>query len=201
MRTQVVRLCAVVVSSFVIGQATAEDFAYCMVCHGATGNGNIAIRAPKIAGMEPWYIARQLESFANGIRGGHPEDRSGQEMQPIGVRLERENTVDAAVRFARSLKPEEVAPTIHGDPERGRALYVTCGGCHGARAEGNSTLQAPALASRSDWYLVKQLENYRLGLRGADPRDEYGTQMRAIALTLPDEQASVDVIAYINALK
>jgi cytochrome c553 len=201
MRTQVVRLYALLASIFSIGQVGAEDFAYCMVCHGATGNGNIAIRAPKIAGMEPWYIARQLESFANGIRGGHPEDRSGQEMKPIGVRLKQENTVDAAVRFARSLKAEEVAPTIHGDSERGRALYVTCSGCHGARGEGSSALQAPALASRSDWYLVKQLENYRLGLRGVDPRDEYGAQMRAVALALPDEQASADVVAYINTMR
>jgi cytochrome c553 len=201
MRTQVVRLCALLASIFSIGQVAAEDFAYCTVCHGATGNGNIAIRAPKIAGMEPWYIARQLESFANGIRGGHPEDRSGQEMKPIGVRLQQERALDAAVRFARSLKPEEVALTIHGDTERGKALYATCSGCHGARAEGNSTLQAPALASRSDWYLVKQLENYRLGLRGADPRDIHGGQMRAVALTLPDERASVDVISYINTLE
>lgn len=201
MRAQVVRLCALLASIFSIGQVGAEDFAYCMVCHGATGNGNIAIRAPKIAGMEPWYIARQLDSFANGIRGGHPEDRSGQEMKPIGVRLKQEHTIDAAVRFARSLKPEEVAPTIHGDTERGKALYAACSGCHGARAEGNSALQAPALGSRSDWYLVKQLENYRLGLRGVDPRDEHGAQMRAVALALPDEQASVDVIAYINTLK
>jgi hypothetical protein len=49
--------------------------------------------------------------------------------------------------------------------------------------------------------LVKQLENYRLGLRGVDPRDEYGAQMRAVALALPDEQASADVVAYINTMR
>jgi cytochrome c553 len=31
--------------------AIADDFTFCTVCHGAEGNGNVAINAPKIAGM------------------------------------------------------------------------------------------------------------------------------------------------------
>jgi cytochrome c553 len=74
-------------------------------------------------------------------------------------------------------------------------------GCHGARGEGNAALQSPALAARSDWYLATQLTNYRTGLRGADERDSYGAQMRAIAATLADDKAITDVVAYITTLK
>ena len=57
------------------------------------------------------------------------------------------------------------------------------------------------LAARSDWYLVTQLSNYKQGLRGADERDTFGAQMRAVAITLADDQAIHDVVAYINTLK
>ena len=81
-----------------------------------------------------------------------------------------------------------------------RTLYAGCVACHGAKGEGNA-VQAPALAARSDWYLVTQLANYQKGLRGTDARDTYGAQMRAIVSTLPDEKAITDVVAYINTLK
>lgn len=181
-------------------QSLASDFDYCLLCHGATGNGNVAIRAPKIAGLEPWYVARQLEAFAAGLRGAHTEDAAGQEMRAIGVRLRDEGGIDAAVRFVASLPAKNVAPTITADIERGRELYSTCIACHGERGEGKTSVQAPALASRSDWYLIAQLQNYKHGVRGAHSQDTYGAQMRSIVAALPDDRAIVDVVAYINTL-
>ena len=69
------------------------------------------------------------------------------------------------------------------------------------RLRANQALHAPALAGRTDWYLVTQLRNYRAGLRGADPADSSGQQMRAMAATLPDEAAVNDVVAYIDTLR
>jgi cytochrome c oxidase subunit 2 len=178
----------------------AEHFDYCILCHGANGNGNAAIQAPRIAGLEPWYVRRQLEAFAAGIRGTHPSDASGLEMAPVGVRLKQEQMFDAAVKFIGSLRPSKPPATVIGDAEKGRQVYAACSACHGAKGEGNSVLQAPALAARTDWYLVRQLNNYRHGLRGAHPQDTYGAQMRAVAATLPDEQAVTDVVAFINTL-
>ena len=39
------------------------------------------------------------------------------------------------------------------------------------------------------------------GIRGATEPEGPGTQMQAIASTLPDEQAASDVVAYINTLR
>ena len=54
-----------------IGNATAGAAAYgiCAACHGAQGEGNQALSAPKIAGQEDWYIRRQIANYQNGVRG------------------------------------------------------------------------------------------------------------------------------------
>jgi cytochrome c553 len=196
------RIALGVAFALMIGSAGAgNDFDYCLLCHGANANGNFGIRAPKISGMEPWYLARQLENFAAGVRGAPADDASGHEMGPVGGRLKNERTLDAAVQFIGKLESKRPAVTMTGDTAHGKELYESCVACHGARGEGNSALQAPALASRSDWYIATQLVNYQKGLRGADERDTYGAQMRAIVATLPDEKAITDVVAYINTLK
>jgi cytochrome c oxidase subunit II len=192
---------AVMVSAALAGGASAENkFDYCLLCHGAAANGNAGILAPKLSGMEPWYLARQLENFAAGVRGTPGGDASGHEMGPVGLRVKQEGTLQDAVAFIGSLPSKKPAATIAGDTRHGKQLYAACAACHGAKAEGNASLQSPALAARSDWYLVTQLRNFRDGLRGADARDTYGAQMRAIVTSLPDDQAITDVVAYINTL-
>jgi cytochrome c oxidase subunit 2 len=201
MRRRAWKIAALAVSALMCVVAKAENaFDFCLLCHGDNANGNYGIRAPKLSGMEPWYLARQLENFAAGIRGTQAEDASGHEMMPVGLRLKQENTLAAAVAWVATLKPKKPVPTITGDTSHGKQLYQTCAACHGDKAQGNAQLQAPALAARSDWYLVTQLRNYKLGLRGADERDTAGAQMRAISSTLPDDKAITDVVAYINTL-
>lgn len=194
-------IAAAVALAFLTSANAGNDFDYCLLCHGANANGNYGIQAPKLSGMEPWYLARQLENFATGVRGVTPEDAAGHEMRPVGWRVKTEGTLEAAVKFIGTLESARPAPTVSGDVAHGKTLYTTCVACHGAKGEGNQTLQAPALAARSDWYLVTQLVNYQKGLRGADARDTLGAQMRAIVSTLPDQKAIVDVVAYINTLK
>lgn len=192
---------AALAALFVAAGASAENsFDYCLLCHGDNANGNYGIRAPKLSGMEPWYLKRQLENFAEGVRGSPAEDFPGHEMRVVGIRLKEEKMLAAAVAYIGTLQPKKPAPTVTGDTARGRRLYQACAACHGAKAEGNAQIQAPALAARSDWYLVTQLRNYQRGLRGADERDTLGAQMRAISSTLPDDQAITDVVAYINTL-
>ncbi len=87
-----------------------------------------------------------------------------------------------------------------GDAERGKTLYATCGACHGANGEGLEALNAPKLAGQEEWYVIRQLENFKNGVRGNNPRDTYGMQMAPMAQTLVDAQAMQDVAAYIKTL-
>jgi len=195
------RTAAVLTALLSTAAIAGNPYDYCLLCHGANANGNYGIRAPKLSGMEAWYLTRQLENFASGARGTAGDDESGHEMGPVGLRLKEEGNLEAAVQFITALDSKRPAHTVQGDVAKGKKLYAACAACHGAKGEGNATLQSPALAARSDWYLVTQLRNYKNGLRGADERDTYGAQMRAIAQTLPDDKALNDVVAYINTLK
>jgi cytochrome c553 len=193
-----------IIGAFAMFNAAAaidDELAYCTVCHGANGNGNLAIRAPKIAGLEPWYLQRQLEAFRAGIRGKHADDVAGQEMQPVGVRLRTDAEIARVLKYIATFEPKTPPATIKGDIERGRAIYQSCAGCHGHRGDGNQTIGAPALAARTDWYLLTQLVNYASGVRGTDPRDTYGAQMSAAVSSLHNSQDMHDVIAYINTLR
>jgi len=83
------------------------------------------------------------------------------------------------------------------DAARGKTLYAGCVACHGESGAGNETLQAPALAGLDAVYLMRQLHNFKAGIRGADVADTAGAQMRASAALLADEAAMTDVTAYI----
>ena len=87
-----------------------------------------------------------------------------------------------------------------GDPARGKTLYATCGACHGANGEGMQALNAPSLAGQEEWYVIRQLQNFKNGIRGTNPKDTFGMQMAPMAQTLPDDQAMEDVAAYISSL-
>ena len=83
----------------------------------------------------------------------------------------------------------------------GQQVYATCAACHGARAEGNPGVGAPALAGQQVAYLQRQLMNFRSGLRGSHKDDTYGAQMRAASqVALRDEKAIAAVATYIAAL-
>ena len=180
--------------------AAENNFEYCTVCHGANGNGNAAIRAPRIAGMEPWYLKSQFVAFRSGWRGAAAEDAPGNEMRPVAQALSLEQ-IDQAIAYVSKFEARSPSPTISGDSGRGKMLYGRCVACHGAKAEGNEKLHAPALAMRTDWYLVAQIMNYRRGLRGAEHADVNGQQMRSISIGLPDDEAARDVVSYIESLR
>ena len=177
----------------------ADEFVYCTVCHGVQLMGNSMIKAPRLSGMESWYVENQLRAFKNGWRGKHERDVVGMEMQPMAAALTEEQIkeVSAFVAATRSDHPPE---TINGDADRGKAHYSTCAACHGVNGEGNIALGSPALTGQNDWYLVRQLKHFRDGTRGGQPGDTYGMQMRASAGLLSDDEAILDVVKYISTL-
>ena len=87
-----------------------------------------------------------------------------------------------------------------GDVAAGKTLYAPCAVCHGLQAEGNEELRAPKLAGQADWYLTRQLQNFKAGIRGADKMDTYGQQMAPMAATLVDDNAIANVVAFVKSL-
>jgi cytochrome c553 len=178
-----------------------ELYALCAQCHGERGEGNAAFLAPAIAGLDRWYVEAQLEKFRSGLRGGHPDDVGGLRMRPMSRWLAGPEAVKDVAAYVASLPPADPAPTLAGDPARGAQTYTLCVACHLPGGTGSEPLNAPPLVHASDWYLVRQLQNYKAGIRGARPEDATGALMRPMAMTLADEQAIQDVVAYIMTLR
>lgn len=176
-------------------------YAVCAACHGQNGEGNVAMNAPKLAGQEGWYIKRQLAAYKAGQRGTAAGDMYGMQMRPMAMAVGDPTAEDNLVAYIGSLPANAPTATVSGDAAAGKALYAVCAACHGQNGEGNQQLGGPKLAGQDDWYLVRQIKNYNANLRGYDPKDTYGMQMRPMAATLSTDKAINDVVAYINTLK
>jgi cytochrome c oxidase subunit 2 len=189
-----------------VGNATAGQsmYAVCSACHGAQGEGNPqeGINAPKLAGLDSWYIRRQLLNYQTGVRGTAVGDRNGPRMVPMAQVVADPATRENVLAYIATL-PNTPAPitTSGGDVDRGRALYFTCSTCHGTEGQGRWGTNAPRLAGMSDWYLEEQLNYFKSGVRGGHPDDIYGDQMNLVANVLVGENAIKDVVAYINTLR
>jgi cytochrome c oxidase subunit 2 len=178
----------------------AAQYAVCAACHGPQGAGIQALNAPKIAGQSDWYLKRQIMSYKNGLRGVHEDDTIGRAMVGMVATLANEAAVDNVVAHVQTLPDNPAAATIEGDVQHGEKLYAVCAYCHGDDGLGRQALNAPRIAGSSDWYLARQLKNFKSGVRGAHPADFYGFQMGLMGQILHDEQAVHDIVAYINTL-
>jgi cytochrome c oxidase subunit 2 len=181
----------------VAGQA---HYAVCSACHGAQGEGNKAVNAPKLAGQEWTYLERQLHNYKKGIRGSAEGDTLGQQMAGMVATLPDDKAVRDVVAYIGTLPDERPQATVTGDPNRGKSFYTTCQYCHGPEGQGYWTMNAPRLSGMSDWYMADQLRKFRDGTRGSHPRDLYGKQMAMMADLFHNEQALIDLVAYLNEL-
>ena len=187
----------------VAGGSVAEGkghYALCVTCHGVNGEGNQGINGPRLAGMDPWYLTRQLNNFKQGVRGTGRGDVYGAQMKPMADALPDSTAVADVAAYIATLQVAPALPTVRADARRGRTLYASCAACHGATAQGLPPLDAPRLAGASDWYLVTQLRNFRSGARGGNAADKFGQQMVPVAKLLSDTKAIADVVGYINTM-
>jgi cytochrome c oxidase subunit 2 len=178
-----------------------ELYQLCDQCHGPEGEGMRLALAPSIAGLPEWYVLRQLKGFREGHRGRHFDDISGMRMRPMARVLDSDADVEAAAAYVASLPIQHPAPELEGgDAARGQTLYTVCIACHGLDGAGNEALGSPPINHQSDWYMLTQLQHFKAGVRGTAPGDVQGALMRPMSMTLADEQAMKDVIAFIVTL-
>jgi cytochrome c oxidase subunit 2 len=176
-------------------------YAICSACHGANGEGMAALNAPANAGQDPWYMTRQLKNFKTGIRGAHPDDAFGAQMRPMAMVLADDQAIADVVAYITSLDMPEPVRTIEGDLELGKQAYETCIPCHGENGQGAMALDAPRLSNQHDWYTVRQLENFKAGIRGGHQNDIYGAQMRIMSQMLETDARVRAVAAYIATME
>jgi cytochrome c553 len=165
-----------------------EPWDACGGCHGLDGAGN-RIKFPRIAGLKPDYILKQLNDF----RAGHRTNDSGQ-MQKMMTELKDEDLERIAAWFAEQ-SPPWPTPTLENAPDtprvrqlaiKGAGGFPSCISCHSTAAPelaDRPDIEAGRIAGQRDYYIAKQLADFRDGRRGNDA----GGMMQKIARTLSDE--------------
>jgi len=81
----------------------ARYFAVCANCHGRSGEGNESLAAPKLAGLQRWYIETQLKKFRSSMRGGNPSDTGGAQMLPFALMLPDDAAVSDVAAYIATL--------------------------------------------------------------------------------------------------
>ena len=172
----------------------------CLACHGARGEGNPAGGFPRIAAQSQYYIAKQLDSYANGTR-------LNAIMQPIATGLSREDRDAVAAYYAQIDAPVANAPTKDATqsqpPSRGHILASTgdndrripaCINCHGPGGIGEPPVY-PYIAGLDANYMTATLNAWKNGAR----KNDGGQQMATIAAALSAEDIAA-VTQYYAAL-
>jgi cytochrome c oxidase subunit 2 len=180
----------------------AARWSQCSPCHGDDGHGKLIQAAPPIASLPAWYVEAQLRNYRgqSPLRGFHFDDAPGLRMKPMAETLP-EDMIKPMAEYVASLPPAgNVDATISGYAPNAAGTFALCVACHGADGSGNPALKAPPIAGQPDWYVYEQLRKYKSGVRGSNPNDVAGGQMRAIALGLGDDKALHDLARYVADL-
>jgi cytochrome c553 len=148
----------------------------CGFCHGVDGNSVMA-RFPRLAGQDQDYLLKELRDYKAGRRQN--DDNSMQ----TNVEEVSDGDLALAARYFAGLKlpPAPPAPKLtaqvilgatlyqHGRPATATSLKVpACATCHGDGAF--MSYIVPHLGNQHAGYIEKQLEDFRSGRRGNDPK-------------------------------
>ena len=145
----------------------------CASCHGFQGQGVQSQNAPRLAGLNADYLARQLHAFKAGGKAG----RDSQRMAWAASRL-TDDEIQSLADYYASLPPVGVkgeGPT--GDVKLGAQLahegdwaekVPSCASCHGSDGLGVNDLSPPIAGQRAD-YIERELWRFRRNERRDDP--------------------------------
>jgi cytochrome c553 len=172
----------------------------CRTCHGDSGEGYAARNAPALAGQSADYLARQLENFRDGKRGKDERDTWGRQMALMVANIET-SSIRELSEFIADLPPWPGGNSDSAPDSSMQREFSPCSVCHGSRGEGNPAFNAPRIAGLDDRYIARQLRNFRDGIRGSQPGDVYGNQMRAAVPPQWDEDMITSLAGYISGLQ
>ncbi len=87
--------------------ARGEDYYVniCSACHSGNGQGNDALGAPALAGLNNWYLKSSYQSYLDGVRGAHPDDFYGAQMARLAPALAKGDDIDDVIAFITTLPP------------------------------------------------------------------------------------------------
>jgi cytochrome c oxidase subunit 2 len=76
----------------------------CGACHGGSAEGNEALQAPRLAGLDAAYLRRQFAHYADGVRGTHTDDRPVRQMAMMARTLGDDVALEDVISHIHSLE-------------------------------------------------------------------------------------------------
>lgn len=187
-------------STISMGSTLPESYKVCSDCHGSNAEGDVKLSVPALAGMESWYLERQLNNFKKGRRGTAVKDAHGAQMITISKTLD-DKTIKQLANALSKLGKQKPPTAMLGNPQIGKKLYQTnCASCHGVNGRGNRGMKAPSLQGLDEPYLTRQIMNFRQQIRGYHRHDISGKQMAIMANILPSDDVIKDIVAFVLTL-
>lgn len=154
----------------------------CATCHGPDGNSTQPA-VPKLAGLQPRYLLKQLKDFAGGVRAG---DKGA----PCASGLNAQDMENLAAYFGDRVP----APGLSADAAllaSGKKIYESgvaerdvddCLECHRAKGAGSGLY--PRVGGQHAAYALKQMRAFATKARSND-KDEI---MHDVAEKMTDEE-------------
>lgn len=174
----------------------------CATCHGPTGQGSEALKAPPIAGLPAWYGLRQVNNFREGGRGTSAKEPQAMIMAAM-VKALAPAQLEQVTAFVETLPPPTLSSSglKNANLALGKELFEErCMECHRYNASGEMTFGSPPLVGLPDWYLLAQISKFKTGERAPVPGDPYGAKMVFASQFMETEEAMRGVAAYILTL-
>jgi cytochrome c553 len=166
----------------------------CVACHGVDGNSPQPAH-PKLAGLQPEYLLKQLRDYKKGAR-------KSEVMEPMVKELAEDDMASLAAYYAEQ-KPKPGEARDAKLLEAGRKLYndgipevglPSCSGCH--YPDGMGTPRFPRVAGQHAEYTYQQLKDFASGKR----ENDRGLAMQSVANRMNDQQMKA-VSEYIAGMK
>lgn len=187
-RLQLLVLGAFLMSPPALAQDMPPAAAVCSGCHGQEGLGQANV-SPMLAGLDADYMSQQIDLFLNGKR----KDPIMSAMAPM---VSDPKTRQEVLAYYASLptpkvaEPEQRGHRVKFNSAAEKLVYQgdwdrnipACATCHGPSGVGVGHF--PRLAGQQEYYLAKQLKDWKQGQRSGDPLN----MMSHVAVQLTDDE-------------
>jgi cytochrome c553 len=178
--------------------ANPPSITTCVACHGALGAGTVS-GGPRLAGMNPDYLAHALTMFKAGTRASDA-------MQAVARNLSDSDIHKLAMFFSQQNPPlaAGAAPPSQSLVMAGKQLAETgaapdvpaCFSCHAAGGKGNGA-RFPGIAGEPAAFVVARLHEFQARAKAKTPAPG---SMTAVAATLNDTQIE-EAAAYLSVTR
>lgn len=177
----------------------AEDApnALCIGCHNEDGNSAVP-EFPKIAGLDPLYITKQINDFkkykrVSEIMGPMAAQIPDEDVPKLAAYFSKQKRTTGTAEVAIDVKLASLGQQIYDDGIVSSAVPA-CSGCHGEKGEGTDLF--PRLAGQHTTYLITQMSNFKNIVRNNDAKKV----MRAVTSRMTEQEMKA-VAEYVTSLK